>query len=50
MTANECEEFIKSCIALAVFRDSSSGGIIRLLTIKEDGVERKYVPFNEFKI
>ena len=50
MSAHECEEFIKSCIALAVFRDSSSGGIIRTLTIKEDGIERKYVPYNDFKI
>ena len=50
MSALECEEFIKSSIALAVFRDSSSGGIIRLLTIKEEGIERKYVPFGEFKI
>lgn len=50
MTAHECAEFIKSCIALACYRDSSSGGIIRLLTIKEDGIERVYHPYPEFKI
>jgi 20S proteasome subunit beta 1 len=33
MTKNDCKEFIKSAIALAIYRDSSSGGIIRLLDI-----------------
>lgn len=50
MSKAECKEFIKSCIALACFRDTSSGGIIRLLDITEGGVERDYVPYNEFKI
>ena len=50
MTRNECKEFIKSCIALACFRDSSSGGIIRLVDITEGGIERDYVPYDNFKI
>jgi len=33
MTKYEISEFIKSVVALAIFRDSSSGGIIRLLDI-----------------
>ena len=50
MSEAECREFIESCIALAVYRDTSSGGIIRTLTIKEEGIERRYVPYNNFKI
>jgi 20S proteasome subunit beta 1 len=40
MSALEAAEFIKSCIALACYRDTSSGGCIRLLTIREEGIER----------
>ena len=50
MSLAEAKEFVKSCIALACFRDSSSGGIIRLLDLTEKGVTRDYVPYNEFKI
>jgi 20S proteasome subunit beta 1 len=50
MSKAEAKEFIKSCIALAIFRDSSSGGIIRLLDITEKGIERDYVPYPDFKI
>ena len=50
MSKLECAEFIKSCIALAIYRDSSSGGIIRLLDITKDKVEREYVPYDDFKI
>lgn len=50
MSLAEAKEFVKSCIALACFRDSSSGGIIRLLDITEKGITRDYVPYNEFKI
>jgi len=41
MNRQECEEFIKTAIALAISRDGSSGGAIRLATITEKGVERK---------
>mmetsp|Transcript_4243 Transcript_4243/g.4042 ORF Transcript_4243/g.4042 Transcript_4243/m.4042 type:complete len:202 (+) Transcript_4243:51-656(+) len=50
MTKLECAEFIKSCVSLAIYRDSSSGGIIRLLDITKDKIEREYVPYNDFKI
>ena len=50
MTKLECKEFIKSCIALAIYRDSSSGGIIRLLDITKEKCEREYVPYDDFKI
>ena len=43
-------EFLKSAISLACYRDSSSGGICRLLDITKDKVERGYVPYNDFQI
>ena len=49
-TKYEAKEFIKSCIALAVYRDTSSGGCIRLLDITKDSIEREYVPYDDFKI
>jgi len=42
MTRPECEEFLKSAVALAVGRDGSSGGAIRLAVISEKGIERKH--------
>jgi 20S proteasome alpha/beta subunit len=50
MTREEAKEFMKSCIALACYRDSSSGGCIRILDITEQKVEREYHPYTEFKI
>lgn len=50
MTKTECKEFIKSAIALAIYRDSSSGGCIRLLDITQDGCQREYIPYDDFKI
>lgn len=34
-------------LALAMSRDGSSGGTIRMVVITEDGVERIFVPGNE---
>jgi len=41
MTKQECELFCKNALALAMNRDGSSGGVIRLAIINEQGVERK---------
>ena len=35
--------FVKMCIAVAMDRDASSGGCIRLAIITKDGVERQVV-------
>jgi 20S proteasome subunit beta 1 len=40
MTRDECMEFTKNTLALAMARDGSSGGVIRLGVIDKDGVER----------
>lgn len=43
MTADECEKFVINALALAMSRDGSSGGIIRLAIITEGGVEKKTI-------
>jgi len=44
MTREECEQFVVNSLALAMARDGSSGGLIRLCIIDKNGVERKMVP------
>ena len=41
MTRDECEKFVVNSLALAMSRDGSSGGVIRLAIIDRNGVERK---------
>ncbi|KAJ3532062.1 hypothetical protein NM688_g7480 [Phlebia brevispora] len=40
-------EFVKNTLSLAMSRDGSSGGVIRMCVITEEGVERLFVPGNE---
>ena len=42
-----CDQSPPSALALAMSRDGSSGGVIRMCVITEDGVERLFVPGNE---
>merc|ERR1719197_300923 len=46
MTREECEQFVRHGLALAMSRDGSSGGVIRTVTIDANGVERKFVAGN----
>nr|UCK81602.1 proteasome subunit beta type-6 [Arenicola marina] len=41
MTREECLKFTANAVSLAITRDGSSGGIIRLACITKDGVERQ---------
>ncbi|KAI0321854.1 nucleophile aminohydrolase [Amylostereum chailletii] len=43
----ETVEFVRNTLALAMSRDGSSGGVIRMAVITEDGVQRLFVPGNE---
>ncbi|GFZ46134.1 Multicatalytic endopeptidase complex subunit PRE3 [Saitozyma sp. JCM 24511] len=43
----ETLQFVKNTLALAMARDGSSGGCIRMCVITEDKVERHFVPGNE---
>ncbi|NWT08216.1 PSB6 protein, partial [Vireo altiloquus] len=40
MSRSQCQEFVARALALAMVRDGSSGGVIRLAAITEEGVER----------
>jgi 20S proteasome subunit beta 1 len=43
MTREEAVDFAKSAVSLAMSRDGSSGGIVRMAIITEAGVERENV-------
>ncbi|XP_063152202.1 proteasome subunit beta type-9 isoform X1 [Candoia aspera] len=43
MGREECRQFTKNAIALAMVRDGSSGGVIYLVTITKDGVKEEVV-------
>merc|ERR1711871_386815 len=47
MSKEKCKEFVTEAISLAMYRDGSSGGVIRLCTIDETGVERVMIPGNK---
>lgn len=42
MTKAECQAFVKNALALAMSRDGSSGGVIRLVTVDKDGTDREF--------
>ncbi|KAJ3128015.1 Proteasome subunit beta type-1 [Nowakowskiella sp. JEL0407] len=44
MSKEEAIAFTKNAVSLAMSRDGSSGGVIRLAVITNDGVERIFVP------
>lgn len=44
MSREEAEEFVSKAISHAMARDGSSGGVIRLVTINKNGVDKKYIP------
>ena len=50
MSKETAINFLTSAVALACYRDGSSGGIIRLIDITEAKVERQYIPYQDFKI
>jgi 20S proteasome subunit beta 1 len=41
MQKEECVEFVKNAVTLALNRDGSSGGCVRVGIITKDGVERR---------
>ncbi|KCV69574.1 20S proteasome subunit beta 1 [Fonticula alba] len=50
MSKEECLDFCRKAVALAISRDGSSGGVIRTCVITEAGAERDVIPFYEVKI
>ena len=45
MTKEECFKWVAGCVTLAIERDGSSGGCVRLAAITRDGVERHVSSF-----
>jgi 20S proteasome subunit beta 1 len=43
MGAQEAEDFVASALALAMSRDGSSGGVIRLVTVDKEGSRRRWI-------
>lgn len=43
MTRSEAEDLVATALELAMARDGSSGGVVRLVTITEKGAERRCV-------
>ena len=41
LNRQEAEDIVKEAIALAMSRDGSSGGVIRLCTVNAEGAERQ---------
>jgi 20S proteasome subunit beta 1 len=50
MTQDECLDFVRSAVAHAMARDGSSGGVIRTVVIRRDGVQRGYVKGDELPV
>ncbi|KAM6960465.1 proteasome subunit beta type-6 [Tautogolabrus adspersus] len=49
MSKEQCLELTASALSLAMERDGSSGGVVRLASISEDGVERRVILGNQLK-
>ncbi|KAG7497246.1 proteasome subunit beta type-6-like [Solea senegalensis] len=47
MTKDKCMELTATALSLAMERDGSSGGVVRLASISEEGVERRVILGNE---
>eukprot|EP00884_Botryococcus_braunii_P000403 jgi/Botrbrau1/10363/Bobra.146_2s0002.1 len=43
MSQEECLRFVRQAISLAIARDGSSGGVIRTVTISQEGVKRDFL-------
>ncbi len=48
MSREECEELVASALMLAMSRDGSSGGVVRLATIDKGGASRRLITPDAF--
>nr|XP_046236734.1 proteasome subunit beta type-6 [Scatophagus argus] len=49
LSKEQCLELTAAALSLAMERDGSSGGVIRLATISEEGVERRVILGNQLR-
>ncbi|EME26285.1 Proteasome subunit beta type-6 [Galdieria sulphuraria] len=50
MSREQCIDFTKKAVALAMARDGSSGGVIRLVVIEKQGVWREMIAGNQLPV
>lgn len=50
MSLQEAKKFVTHAVALAMYRDGSSGGIIRLVNCTKDKVERDYIDYKDVPV
>lgn len=50
MSRQEAEDLVATALALAMSRDGSSGGVIRLVTISKDGAQRRMITPEEHPV
>lgn len=49
MTRQEAKDFLKTGVTLAINRDGHSGGVIRMVDIRKDGITREYFSGDQIK-
>lgn len=47
MSKQDAKQFLKNAVTLAMYRDNSSGGIIRIMDITDSGYTRDIIKFDE---
>lgn len=47
MSFQEARKFVSTAVSHAMFRDGSSGGIIRLMNVTKDKVEREFIDYKD---
>ncbi len=50
MSREEAEDLVITSISLAMARDGSSGGVVRLITLSKDGAKRRMVKGDEVQL
>lgn len=50
MSLQEARKFVLHAVSHAMFRDGSSGGIIRMVNVTKDKVEREYVDYKDVPV
>ena len=50
MTAVQCRSFLVQAVSLAMYRDGSSGGVVRIVNVTKDGAKREYYSHNDLPI
>jgi 20S proteasome subunit beta 1 len=50
MSFQEARHFVLHAVAHAMYRDGSSGGIIRMLNVTKDQIQREYVDYKDVPV